>query len=256
MTEKPKKSKRRIPQWQFLIAWIGGQYAAFFGTAFMGYLLLLPLNWMGFSIDMLHPVIQFLIAGGAVGWFSGWVQQWSIRKTFGHHVKGWRTISAILTAISLSFVGSLIGYLAIAQPLLFENQESITYTAIVAATFMSIFGAAGLGQAILLRQHIKHSWLFFLSTLVGGLIFGLPLLGDATYLTVQIAQYSVTAFAILWLFGMSGTMDAMQSQDDAIQRLSDVESDDAYGDEYEEEQEQGYGNLWKNLFRRLGFAIS
>ena len=255
MTEKPKKSKKRIPQWQFLIAWISGQYGAFFGTAFLGFLLMIPLSWMGISIDIIHPVIQFLIAGVAVGWTSGWVQQWSIRKAFGHDVKGWRSISAILTSISLAIVGSLIGYLALAQPLLFENQETMTYTAIVAATFMSIFGAAGLGQAILLRKHIKHSWLFFLSTLVGGLMFGLPLLGDSTYITVQIAQYSVTAFTILWLFGMSGTMDAMRSEDSAIDRLSDAESEDVYDDDYEEEQQYERGNLWKNLFRRLGFAI-
>lgn len=38
MTEKPKKSKKRIQQWQFLLTWIGGQYGAFFGTALPGLL--------------------------------------------------------------------------------------------------------------------------------------------------------------------------------------------------------------------------
>ena len=94
MTEKPKKSKNRIPQWQFLLAWIGGQYAAFFGTVLAGLLVMIPLNLMGISYNMLPDLLSLAIGGAAWGWFVGWVQQWSIRKHFGHDVKGWKIVSA------------------------------------------------------------------------------------------------------------------------------------------------------------------
>lgn len=253
MSEKPKKSKKRIPQWQFLLTWIGGQYAAFFGIGSLGLLLVILMNFLGFTTDWIPNFIVLPLGGMLWGWFSGWVQQWSIRKHFGHQVKGWRTISAILTGIAVSTIVPFVVSLALTQPDLFSGNNIV---AMVAVTFMALFGTTGLGQAFLLRKHVKHSWLFFMATLVGGIIFGLPNMGNSSIFVAQIAQLSVTAFAILWLFGMSGTMDAMQSEDEAIQRLTDSESDsDVYEDDYEEEQKQGRKNLWKNLFRRLGFAI-
>lgn len=245
MTEKPKKSKHRIPQWLFLVAWIGGQFGIFFGIGAIVSLLTALLNAAGLMLPL--PLLYF-IGGTGLGWFSGWVQQWSIRKHFGHDIKGWRSISALLTGIVFSLIIPFITDLAMTQPFLFENTS--TYTALVTATFMAIFGAAGIGQAILLDKHVKHSWLFFLSTLVGALIYALPLLGDSSYFVAQIAQYAVTAFAILWLFGMSGTMNALQSQDEVIQRLTDSDSEEDFYDE-DDEQQRGRVNFWIQLFGRL-----
>ena len=255
MSEKPKKSKKRIPQWQFLIAWIGGQYAAFFGTVLLGFLFMIPLNLMGFTLGQFPLILQSLIAGTVLGWFSGWVQQWSIRKHFGHDVKGWRSISAILTGLVFAIVMPPAIFFAGNFPALFE--DGTTLTLFISLLFMALFGASGIGQAFLLRKHVKQSWLFFLSTLVGGLIYALPVFGNASTILAQIAQYSVTAFTILWLFQMSGAMDAMQSQDDAIERLSDAESDEE-DDYYSREEEQSRrGRLFKGLwgFLRRGFAI-
>lgn len=254
MTEKPKKSKKRIPQWQFLLAWIGGQYGAFFGTVLLGLLVMIPLNLMGVSYDMLPNLLTLAIGGAVWGWFVGWVQQWSIRKHFGHDVKGWKTVSAILTAIIMMIMIPLIMWTALNTPFIYK--ESNSYPLIVSATFMAIFGASGLGQAILLRKHVKHSWLFFMSTLVGGIVYGLPIFGNASSIIAQIAQYSVTAFAILWLFQMSGTMDAMQSEDEALERLTDSETDEAYDDYHGEDEKHQRDNRFTRFLRGLRLTFS
>lgn len=250
MHEKPKKSKDRIPQWQFLLAWISGQYVGFYTTVFMGFAVLLALNNIAEFASVTPALLQFLIVGAGLGWFSGWVQQWSIRKYTGHFIKGWKTVSSILTAISFATVIPFVMYLAQTHLYLFDN-NSPTLIALVAGTFMAIFGAAGLGQSILLRKHVKNSWLFFLSTLVSGLMFGLPVLGNSTYIVAQIAQFSVTAFAIIWLFGMSGNMDALQNS--AIQRLSDTDSEAIEDEEQDTQQKRqsGKNSLFQGLWTTL-----
>ena len=73
-------------------------------------------------------------------------------------------------------------------------------------------------------------------------------------LCAQIAQYSVTAFTIIWLFQMSGAMDAMQSQDEAIDRLSDTDEEESY-DDYQEEEKHQRDNRFTHLLQRLRLVL-
>lgn len=219
-------------------------------TSYIVFFVLATMGVLSYFIGM-RGIWGTTIAGLLLGWFIGWVQQWSIHNYFGRYIKGWRTISAIFTGITLLIVQSSL--LWIQLNFTSFSEYGIFYLTSMSIAYMAIFGVMGIVQAILLRKHVRYSWVFLLSALIGGGIQGIPILGQPSLL--QIVHYTITAFTLICLFRMSGALDNMSSEDEAIERLRDADyTDDT--DYIDSEQHKKRDTLLERLFNKMGLAFS
>ncbi|GAB5493371.1 MAG: hypothetical protein Phog2KO_35860 [Phototrophicaceae bacterium] len=204
--------------------WIGGQCIVYFLVNAIGSLV--PLN--GVPVVSFVRILANAIIGLAFGWFAGWVQQWSIHKHFGLYVEGWRTISAIMTGIIL--VISQLFIIWFIRNFVAIYQNPISYSIFWSLLYIVTLGAASIGQTILLRKHVQHSWLYLLSPLIAGITFGLPfLLGASSPLIAYLVHYIVSAFVIIWLFQMTANANIIPQ--------NQLDTDYLVGSEYQDSVE-------------------
>ena len=212
VTESQNKPGRRR-KYAFIILWLLGHalaWGAYFATLGM------------FNIDWLWSIALGL------GGVTSLVQYLLIRWQFGRNIKWWLPLSLLtwLFAAFVPFNASLeLGF----------SLFDITIQA------LALFGPAALLQAILLRKHVQHSWLWLLVTIAGATTFALgvtsmewlPLSGFLGYGVYS----STTALSLLWLFGMSQREMPEVAEDHSYKRLLDSDEQEEYEPLYQGEIE-------------------
>ncbi|MEM9953396.1 MAG: hypothetical protein AAF846_17445 [Chloroflexota bacterium] len=259
MTEKPKKSKTLWAYWQFLLAWVIGQFLSYWVAIVIGGVIILPivfvLNLVGIdfnSFDAITRPIALIWVGAIFTYLITWAQQYIIRRFTGHHLKHWRMTSAVILAVLIPIVtlGGQWAWEALAA----YRQSPLMETLFQVAPFILIWGMLGLSQAWLLRKRLKHVWLYALGMVVSGILFGVS--QNPSSIFSHLLVHSVTGLTLIWIFYMSKGQDVQTSQDEAIARLSDSTSNEdiIYDDERESHQKRGA--LWEWLWRNLPLTFA
>lgn len=219
---KVKKGQARGNRWLFVLLWIVGH----------------ALAWGVFSMVQMIPgfaeinLTEILLAMGlVVGGITSLTQYLLIRWQFGRNIKWWMPISLIawVFAILTPFQASLrMG----------DTQFEVT------AQLLALYVPIAVVQMVLLRKHVRQSWLWLVATLAGSSVFALSLISLQEVLLwapfVAFGAYaSITALSLLWLFGMSKPEVQQSISASSYERLSD-ETDEIANEDVEYDVKKVY----------------
>lgn len=197
MTDKKKKSSYTTDsRTQFVLAWIGGTWVAWFVGLFLTFVLMIAIFLLMTGEAVSDPlgmgVILYILILPATA-LVGKMQQDALKDHLNIYVPHWWWLTALMWSLGIFLAVNI-------SNTLFAGVEMRPLWG-SAVFFTIVLGVPGSVQALLLYRHLSQTWLYAFASLISGVIWGvLSQENNGQFWTVAPAVSAViSAIVLLWL---------------------------------------------------------
>lgn len=167
--------------------------------------------------------------GLSLGIITSLTQYWLIRWHFGRHIRAWISPSIIAWIVA--------AYILFPASIDYMDENTLSGSAIWA---LSLYLPATLVQALLLRKHVQHAWLWILASVVGSSLFALVVnslqsMNVIWATAIGTGVYGgVTALTLVCMFMLSKIPIKHELSASSYEHLHDDTDDDLYEETFRE----------------------